>query len=63
MAQIRIFERFFMGINGGAAKFLLVLIGLWGAAALGSPLYGLSSGIAIIFPRKIFRYLGNGRRL
>ena len=59
-----------MGINGGAAKFLLTLATVfrrafwatWGVAALKTSRYGLSSGIARwdhIFPRKIFRYLGS----
>ena len=38
MVQIRIFERFAVGINGGAAKFLLTLATVfdepWGVAVL-----------------------------
>ena len=66
MVQIRIFERFSMGINGGAAKFLLTLATVfdepWGVAALETSRYGLSSDIARcdrICPRAIFRYLGS----
>ena len=66
MVQIRIFERFSMVINGGAAKLLLILTTVLldeprGVAALKISRYGLSSGIARwdhIFPRNIFRDLG-----
>ena len=63
MVQIRIFERFSMGINGGAAKFLLTLATVfdepWGVAALETSRYGLSSGIARwdhIFPRNFVKF-------